>query len=63
MKVNEYDDIADLLMKWNVHDGRLGQFDRGLHILAHLSRGGTLEEYGQPPTIWENPKKRGWERE
>lgn len=45
---NHYDDIANLLMRWNVHEGRIGQFDRGLHLLAHLSRGGTLEEYGEP---------------
>lgn len=45
---NEYHEIADVLRKWNIHDGKLGQFDRGLHLLGHLATGGTLEEYGVP---------------
>lgn len=40
--------VAELLRRWEVADGNIGRFDRGLHILAHLARGGTLEEYGEP---------------
>lgn len=45
---SEYADIADLLRRWEVADGNIGRFDRGLHLLGHLARGGTLEEYGEP---------------
>lgn len=43
-----YTEIADLLRRWEVADGNIGRFDRGLHLLGHLARGGTLEEYGEP---------------
>lgn len=39
---------AGLLRRWEVADGNIGRFDRGLHLLGHLARGGTLEEYGEP---------------
>lgn len=47
-EANVFHEAADLLRRWNVEEGKLGQFDRGLHLLGHLARGGTLEEYGEP---------------
>lgn len=40
--------VVNLLHEWGVADGDLGVFSRGLHLIAHLERGGTLEEYGRP---------------
>lgn len=47
-RLKHYDDIADLLRRWNVAEGKIGQFDRGLHILGFLAQGFNLEDYGEP---------------
>lgn len=43
-----FGEIADLLNLWEWADNPDPHFSRGLHLLQHLARGGTLEEYGEP---------------
>lgn len=44
----DWDQIINALHVWEVHDGNLGRFSRGLHLLGCISRGGTVEGYGRP---------------
>lgn len=44
----DWQEIISVLNDWEGFDGNLGRFSRGMHLLGHLSRGGTLEEYGRP---------------
>lgn len=43
-----FDEVEKVLNEWLLEDVGPSVFDRGLHILAHLKRGGTLEQYGRP---------------
>jgi hypothetical protein len=42
-------EVEAVLNAWLLEDKGPSEFDRGLHLLSHLKRGGTLEEYGLPP--------------
>ncbi|WMI33175.1 hypothetical protein SEA_RIKSENGUPTA_79 [Microbacterium phage RikSengupta] len=44
----DWDDVERVLYAWELRDNGPSHFSRGLHLLAHLKRGGTLEEYGMP---------------
>lgn len=44
----DWADVERVLLAWELHDNGPSHFSRGLHLLAHLKRGGTLEEYGMP---------------
>jgi hypothetical protein len=41
-------EMEAVLNEWLLEDKGPSEFDRGLHLLAHLKRGGTLVEYGLP---------------
>jgi hypothetical protein len=43
-----FQEVATVLNEWLLLDVGPSRFDRGLHLLRHLGRGGTLEEYGLP---------------
>lgn len=49
------DDVEYVLNQWLLEDKGPSHFDRGLHLLAHLKRGGTLEQYGLPDST---PRRR-----
>lgn len=43
-----FQDAESLLNDWLLEEKGASHFDRGLHLLGHLARGGTIEQYGRP---------------